>query len=38
LSSRKAASATRALNSGVCVRRTRLVTVAFFFNFMVETP
>ena len=35
---RRMASATRALNSALCVRRTRLATLAFFFNFMVKTP
>ncbi len=33
-----AKGATRALNSALCVRRTRLATLAFFFNFMVKTP
>ena len=35
---RRMASATRALNSALCVRRTRLATLAFLFNFMVKTP
>ena len=38
LSSRNAASATRALNSGVWVRRTRRATVAFFFSFIMKIP